>query len=548
MSTPVSTTFDGLASVDRYGNLAPIVVDRLDERYQAGGEAAASLVNAVVTDPATPAGELVAGKLDAAGVTALAPRRGEIALSIHDYDPDPANIASVLDKALADGAAQRRAVHLGKGTWTTAKPGAHQIKSFSGLVGDPGGGTTLQLRHADARIHIEDALGPGNAYVYEPRIRDISIDGYNVANRLVTGKNLSEISMDRVRLQGWTDAAMDFDAVGICNMRTVAFAGNDPAKVGLRLRGTVGAVELTSPNIWKCTGIEVATDTVNDLRINGQPWVEHCTDLITVNHPTGRVSLSAWITGMRMVNTLTACRIFRAIAAGSNYINGHLRVYDANYTAASATVPPIDLSAFASTGTLTVSIKDSKIELPSTVDSLVKTNGGQAWNTLILDFDGLTRTGSGARFDYSKAYPSAGMSTGGAWPRPLHLSSVGGPEGVIAAPPGSIYQRQDGAMLTYRKRSGFGTTGWVLPNHANGVRGVAASYQMQADDEVVLASGANTTITLPTGATLGQRHTIRNTGADPIKVGPAVDYVELTLAGAAFATVVWDGSKWRRIG
>lgn len=33
MSTPVSSTFDGLASVDRYGNLAPIVVDRLDERY-----------------------------------------------------------------------------------------------------------------------------------------------------------------------------------------------------------------------------------------------------------------------------------------------------------------------------------------------------------------------------------------------------------------------------------------------------------------------------------------------------------------------------------
>lgn len=33
MSTPVTSTFDGLASVDRYGNLAPIVVDRLDERY-----------------------------------------------------------------------------------------------------------------------------------------------------------------------------------------------------------------------------------------------------------------------------------------------------------------------------------------------------------------------------------------------------------------------------------------------------------------------------------------------------------------------------------
>lgn len=35
MSTPVSTTFDGLASVDRYGNLAPVIVDRLDERYPA---------------------------------------------------------------------------------------------------------------------------------------------------------------------------------------------------------------------------------------------------------------------------------------------------------------------------------------------------------------------------------------------------------------------------------------------------------------------------------------------------------------------------------
>ena len=48
MSTPVSTTFDGLASVDRYGHLAPIITDRLDERY--GDGATDSRVAAILAD------------------------------------------------------------------------------------------------------------------------------------------------------------------------------------------------------------------------------------------------------------------------------------------------------------------------------------------------------------------------------------------------------------------------------------------------------------------------------------------------------------------
>ncbi|MFL0459142.1 right-handed parallel beta-helix repeat-containing protein [Kytococcus sedentarius] len=69
MSTPVSSTFDGLASVDRYGNLAPIVVDRLDDRYLSS-DAAVQNVNAVLLDPTTPAGGLLAGLSTAVGVDA----------------------------------------------------------------------------------------------------------------------------------------------------------------------------------------------------------------------------------------------------------------------------------------------------------------------------------------------------------------------------------------------------------------------------------------------------------------------------------------------
>ena len=58
---------------------------------------------------------------------------------------------------------------------------------------------------------------------------------------------------------------------------------------------------------------------------------------------------------------------------------------------------------------------------------------------------------------------------------PLISSGSGSPEGVVTAPVGSIFTREDGGTNTtlYRKESGTGNTGWVAVSNAGGGGGLS---------------------------------------------------------------------------
>lgn len=491
----------------------------------------------------------------AARVTDVSQRvlKGALALSINDYTNTPSAIASVLDSALADGATTERTVALGPGTWITAKASRHQIKSYTGLVGDPSGATTLRFTHASGGLNITDTAGTSGLHVYGTRLRDLFLDGQSVVGSLVTGSKIEELTISNVRVQGWTDAAVALTDASLVNTYRFEAAGTDAtiALPAVRLLGGTGSIEFTSPNFFKCSGVELAGPTLTDLRFNGQPWYEACPDLFTVNHPGAAVSIGrVEITG-RVINTTATCRLVRTVAAGASTINATIiDVRSLNLTAPSSTTPLFDWSAFANAGNVVTRFRDSNVTLTAFAGQLLTVHASQAWNLMHAEFDGIYGPTPGSLYTTARWFPLLGYNTGGAFARPLQLKGSGTPEAVFTAPVGSIYQRIDvGQLSMYRKVSGFGSTGWQPVDTYGPIKTVVANYTLTYEDSVVLANGTSLTITLPTPASYGgRRFTIKNINASAATVGGTVDGVASpSLALNERMTVVTDGSAWRQI-
>lgn len=482
-------------------------------------------------------------------LTATYAGRGEIALSIHDYDPTPASIAAVLDSALADGAATSRTVLLGQGTWTSAKAGQHLIKSFTGLVGDPSGGTILQLTHADGGLTVQDTAGSGGIYAYESRLRDLWINGMGVCKKPVTAIQSEEMEFRNVRIQGWTEAGMVLDSVSLALLDRVAFAGDDTtlAKPGVRLLNDTGSLEIRSPNFYKCLAVELAGTGVSDMRFTGLPWFEEVAELISINSPGNSVSATIRTTG-HAVSSSTDMRLLRLNAAGAVY--GSFSFDDMTISAAALTSALFDTSALANTGVMAIAFRRAGLTLAAAAPVLLAPNAAQAWNTLIWEPVDLYKDNTGQiYYDTTKWFPP-GFVTGSAFTKPFSLQGSGTPENVYAAPVGSTYQRIDiGNVSMYRKVLGTGKIGWQPLGVYAPVKTVTANYTATYEDSVIIGNAAGITITLPTaGSYGGRRYTIKNINAASLTVGGTVDgVVNPTLATDERMTVVTDGTAWRRI-
>jgi len=526
----------------------------LDTGEQRIGDGVTAWSDLPIIGDLTPALDAVAAEAAARGA-ALGGKvdKGAILLSINDYANTPTAIASVLDQALTDGATTKRVVILGPGVWSSAKADRHAIKSYTGLAGDPSGGTTLRFTHASGGINIADTAGTSGQHVYGVKIRDLLLDGQGVVPKILTGIRLEELEFRNVRFANWTDAALELTDASLVNTHRLEFGGADATipQPGLRLLGNTGTIEFHSPNWYKCSGVELAGAQLTDMRFTGQPWIEACPDLVTINNPSGGVSIGRIeITG-RVVNTTATCRLVRTVAAGASTINATIiDVRSLNLNAHSSTTPLFDWSAFANAGNVVTRFRDSNVTLTAFAGQLLTVHASQAWNLMHAEFDDIYGPTPGSLYTTARWFPLLGYNTGGAFARPLQLKGSGTPEAVFTAPVGSIYQRIDvGQLSMYRKVSGFGSTGWQPLDTYGPIKTVTTNYTITYDDSVVLANGASLVVTLPNpGSYGGRRYTIKNINATTATVVATVDGVDSpTLATNERMTVVTDGTAWRRI-
>jgi len=116
-------------------------------------------------------------------------------------------------------------------------------------------------------------------------------------------------------------------------------------------------------------------------------------------------------------------------------------------------------------------------------------------------------------------------------------SGTGSPEGVVAAPVGSLYARADGGVNStlYSKTTGATSTGWTaLGSSATTSPQVqlftltsAEPYTVLGTDNVVLASGSTVTVNLPSASTLdGRLITVKNITAVNITVKSAAGTID----------------------
>ena len=415
----------------------------------------------------------------AGGVRAVG--RGEIVLSINDYDPDPNNIASVLDQAIADANATRRLVRLGKGVWKTAKAGRHSFKSYTGIQGDDSGSTVLQFTHRDGGLDFQDTGGSYKTYTYENKIKNIILEGGNVCNTLVTATNIEECDLTNVRVQNWLDVAFSFDTPSLITTRVIEASSNpnNPRPV-FRLAGKTGTIVFDSPNWYNTAGVEIV-GSLSHLRFVGLPWFEGCPDIVTVNTPTAISVGQVHVTG-HILNVGAKQSVFRIqnIDPGSS-VTG-VKLHDALVNAASSTSPLFDFSSYAMTGTVGVEARDSTVMVKADNPGVVGTHPNQTWYTFHADLKRLMKS-PGVPLDSTKTTPASGYNTGGYYAKPVDTSGSGSPVGAVTAPPGSIYRNlspnTSAPALWAKATSGVDNAGWIPLSMMSGTTRPAAPMPNQ---------------------------------------------------------------------
>lgn len=329
--------------------------------------------------------------------------------------------------ALAAG----RPMHAPAGDYTVHADERLQMSSFRSLTGDPDGKTRIRFTHPNGGIHLADTLGPGSAYVYGTTLANLNLHGDGTAAKLVTGTNVEEVTFDHVELHDWTDAAVELENASLVMMRecTPGIVPGGESRVGLRLKGICGYVNITDLNAYACTPVEIAGASVAHLNVHG--WFEGVRDIVRQVTP-GVSSLGIVRVRGRLISTLAQTTIFRYV--GGSTLNAELIDWsDMDVYLAASTAPLVDFRAVDnSMGTVNVRGRGAVVYAPN-VAHLVGAHADQQWFLLHVDHQDI------AGVPASRWWTEEQFAAGGCFPKGIRVTSAGDPNGIVTAPPGSTY-------------------------------------------------------------------------------------------------------------
>ncbi len=386
----------------------------------------------------------LAGKVPKANLPIYAKDYGVVADGVAD---DSAAMVSALT------AAAGRALVLPPGVTKVASATRLQMySSYSSLVGDPSGISTIRFTHISGGIDV----GNGTDFIYENKINNLVIDGFYVANNPLRLRKSEEMGMDNVRVHQALVCAMETTDTSLFHSKRLQLAR---APIGIKALGYMGTVGMIDANFYLLDMIVSVEGTgVTNLVISGTSFIEAVKAGIVFNRPAGLISVGtirfrdAYVT-----STLTEFTLFKGVA--STGVNATaLEAVDLNaYLPNVTTAPFIDFTALNNSGsTLRARVSDGTFTVTALgAGKLVAVHASQNWFQFFVTLIRIT----GA----TTAQFATTFVTGGVALTPLQLSGSGTPEAVMTAPVGSIYQNYGGGAGTsiYVKQTGTGNTGWV---------------------------------------------------------------------------------------
>ncbi len=397
--------------------------------------------------------------------------RDEMFVSVKSY-------GAVGDGSTDDSAAVMAAIAANPGKMIYFPSGTYIIASatrlpldvnFTSLGGD--GPALSKIKFTDAAGGID--IGDGTNNVYLNALRDLAIIGTTASTTtLIRCRKMYEPIWQNMSIE---QAAVRLVHLDDCGQLDADWLRMSAAPVGIEFTGsTANIVNARLCNFYNLTvAISFRGASIGRFKMVDS-WVEAVPVLVDINAPGQIVSVGEFIIqDVRILKAplpesepgvlpaVSATRNFtvlKTVAASSINAN-EIRVEGCYIFAPESTAPLVDLTAFSNNaGTIRCGLRNLNVDIKSTADPLIDVHASQSWWLVIAEVQGIRSSIS--------AYPSGKwaktpLAIGGVWLSPLRLDGVGAPEGVVAAPPGSTYQRADGGALSmYTKTSGIDATGW----------------------------------------------------------------------------------------
>lgn len=395
-------------------------------------------------------------------VPTLAGKVGKAALPVNVRD-----YGAVGDGATDDSAAFATALLASNGRTLSLPHGIYLIASAtrlklaglqSSIAGDPSGiGSHIKFTHPSGGLDI----GDGAVNTYETRLSDVLISGSNATTTLIRARRVYEPHFSNLRVEQadpTTGVLLLLDDCGQLDAERVVFAN---APVGIKTTGTISPItNIRLGNFYNLGEVlRVAGTSLSRLLIRDS-WAEACDTLVALNNPGGPISIGEL--ALERVRILKVAgiedrsgnvRLLKAVASTS------INTQDVNFSncyveAGGSTAPLVDFTGYNNTaGIFKMKMRDTYVAY-SNVGAMIQTHPDQAWYTFIVDVRDINGVEAGK-------YLGAHMVNG--WLRPSVLWGSGSPESVVAAVPGSTYQRSDASEFYpafYVKQSGTGNTGW----------------------------------------------------------------------------------------
>lgn len=324
--------------------------------------------------------------------------------------------------------------------------------SYSSIVGDPSGISTIRFTHASGGIDV----GDGTNFVYQTLIQNIVIDGFNVANNPLRLRKSEEMGMVNTRVHQALVSAIEMTDTSLFHSNRLQVAR---APIGIKQLGYMGTVGLNDANFYLLDIIVSVEGTgVANLLFSGVTFIEAVKVGISFNRPSGLISVGTiHFRDCYITSALTEFCLFKGIAStgvnASALLASNLNAYLPSVT----TTPFIDFTALNNNGsTLNARISSATYTLTALgAGKLVAVHASQNWYQFFVTLEKI----SGA----TTAQYATTFVTGGVALTPLMVAGSGTPEAAITAPVGSLYQNYGGGAGTslYVKETGTGNTGWV---------------------------------------------------------------------------------------
>lgn len=351
-------------------------------------------------------------------------------------------------------AAAGKALYFPAGTYVVASSVRLQIfTSYTSLVGEASGASTLRFTNVSGGIDV----GDGTNYVYETKMTNLVIDGFNVANNPLRLRKSEEMSVENVRVHQALVSCIEMTDTSLFHSKRLQIAR---APIGIKSLGQTGTVGLIDANLYLLDNVlSVEGGGVTNFVVSGTSFIEACKVGVSFNRPGALISVGTiHFRDSYFTTSLTEFTLFKAVATTGVNAGALLATEATMYLPNVTTAPFIDFTAVNNSGsTVRARLVDPNFTSVAALGSgkLVAVHASQNWFQFFVT---LTRVIGPTTAQYATTFVTGGVAL-----TPLQLSGSGTPEAALTAPVGSTYQNYGGGAGTsfYVKQTGTGNTGWV---------------------------------------------------------------------------------------